>query len=62
MSDSDSRWFKISKDTVLKKEYTYNRDTAPNVKYTITVNETASKLNNGNDIKYCIVNRNEHRQ
>ena len=50
MSDSDSRWFKISKDTVLKKEYTYNRDTAPNVKYTITVNETASKLNNGNDI------------
>ena len=50
MSASDSRWFKISKDTVLKKEYTYNRDTAPNVKYTITVNETASKLNNGNDI------------
>ena len=45
-----SGWFEISKDTVLKKEYVYNSDTAPNVKYKITVNETASKLNNGNNI------------
>ena len=46
-----TRWFGLSKNDILKKEYTYNQDTAPNVKYTITVNEGALKLNEGKDIE-----------
>lgn len=46
-----TRWFGLSKNDILKKEYTYNQDTAPNVRYKITVNEGAIKLNEGKDIE-----------
>lgn len=46
-----TRWFGLSKTDILKKEYTYNQDTAPNVRYKITVNEGAIKLNEGKDIE-----------
>lgn len=48
---SASRWLDLSKDNILNKKYSYSQDTAPNVKYTITVNEGALKLNEGKDIE-----------
>ena len=49
--ESASRWLDLSKDNILNKKYSYSQDTAPNVKYTITVNEGALKLNEGKDIE-----------
>ena len=46
-----TRWFGLSKNDILNKKYSYSQDTAPNVKYTITVNEGAIKLNEGKDIE-----------
>lgn len=48
---SASRWLDLSKDNILYEKYSYSQDTAPNVKYTITVNEGALKLNEGKDIE-----------
>lgn len=48
---SASRWLDLSKDNILDQKYSYSQDTAPNVKYTITVNEGALKLNEGKDIE-----------
>ena len=48
---SASRSLDLSKDNILNKKYSYSQDTAPNVKYTITVNEGALKLNEGKDIE-----------
>lgn len=48
---SASRWLDLSKDNILNKKYSYSQDTAPNAKYTITVNEGALKLNEGKDIE-----------